>query len=108
MASTENQRRSQRHWVAVPVRIRARGSRMDGVTLNFSEGGMYLFAAANFSIGDEIEIAFRPPNSKTTLRLRGIVQRKAVYLYGIEFLHHAIDRPADWDFAKADAQTASD
>ncbi len=47
---------------------------------------MYLFAAANLSPGSQIEIEFRPPDSKEVFRTFGMVRRRALYLYGIEFL----------------------
>jgi hypothetical protein len=79
-------RQSHRQWVAVPVLIRNGGSRIDGLSINISEGGIYLFAAANLSLGAQIEIEFRPPDSKQLVRACGTVRRRAVYLYGIEFL----------------------
>jgi hypothetical protein len=81
----KNRRRSQRHWVAVPVLIRNGGSSIDGFSINISEGGVYLFAAANLSLGTQIEIEFRPPGRKRLVRALGIVRRRALYLYGIEF-----------------------
>jgi|SRR4051812_4318838 hypothetical protein len=86
--SSKVPRRSQRQWIAVPVRIRTSGSRIDGVTINVSEHGMYVFAAANLSLGADIEIAFCPPGQKW-IRVSGIVRRKAVYLYGIELVTKA-------------------
>jgi PilZ domain-containing protein len=82
----KNQRQSKRQWVAVPVLIRHRGSRIDGHSINISEGGMYLFAAAHLSPGTLIEIEFRPPDNKALVRTTGAVRRRALYLYGIEFL----------------------
>jgi PilZ domain len=71
--------------MAVPVRIRLGESRIDGVTINVSEHGMYVFAAANLTVGADIDIAFCPPGQKR-VRACGIVRRKAVYLYGIELV----------------------
>jgi hypothetical protein len=59
--------------------------RVDGVTINISEHGMYLFAATNLSLETEIEITFRSPDKRKLIRTVGVVRRKAVYLYGIEF-----------------------
>jgi hypothetical protein len=80
-------RRSPRQWIAVPIRIHAGGLHVDGVTINLSEHGMYLFAAANLSVGTQIEIAYRPQGKKRTVFARGIVRRRAVFLYGVEFLN---------------------
>jgi hypothetical protein len=84
--SAKNRRRSHRQWVSVPVLIRHRGSRIDGHCINISEGGMYLFAAAQLLPGTQIEIEFRPPHVKEVVRAIGAVRRRALYLYGIEFL----------------------
>ena len=83
-------RRSPRQWIAVPVRIYAGGLHVDGVTINLSEHGMYLFAAANLSVGTQIEISYRPQSKKRTVFARGIVRRRAVFLYGVEFLNDDI------------------
>jgi hypothetical protein len=48
---------------------------------------MYLFAAANLSVGTRIEIVYRPPGRKKTVCTCGIVRRRAVFLYGVEFLN---------------------
>src|ERR1700693_5640561 len=85
-APAKNRRQSNRHWVTVPVVIRHRGARIDGHSINISEGGMYLFAAAHLRPGTEIEIEFRQPNSKGLVRAVGAIRRRALYIYGIEFL----------------------
>ena len=61
--------------------------RVEGVTINVSEHGIYLFAAANLGVGTQIEIAYRPPRANKTICACGIVRRRAVFLYGIEFLN---------------------
>jgi PilZ domain-containing protein len=81
-------RRSPREWIALPVRMLVAGSRIDGVSINLSKHGMYVFAATNLSVGTEIEVTFRQPERKKLVLISGIVRRKAVYLYGIEFLHN--------------------
>lgn len=62
------------------------GLRVDGMTINVSEHGVYLFAATNLSVGTEIEIVYRPPGRKKSICACGIVRRRAVFLYGVEFL----------------------
>ncbi len=54
------------------------------MTINVSEHGMYLFAATNLSLGTTIEVALRH-SGRTNFWGSGIVRRKALYLYGIEF-----------------------
>ncbi len=84
--SVDERRRWERQWAAVPVVIRHRGSRVDGVTINISQGGMYLFAAANLPLGSQLEMDFVPPGATQLISTYAIVRRRALYLYGIEFL----------------------
>ena len=79
----------------MPVVICNRRSRIDGHSINLSEGGIYVFAAANFSVGTQIEIEFRPPGSNELLRIRGTIRRRALYLYGIEFLSDHVAASGD-------------
>ncbi len=72
--------------MSVPVVIRRDGSPVDGHSINLSEGGIYLFAAANFPPGTQVEVEFRPPNRKQTVRVAATVRRRLLYLYAIEFL----------------------
>ena len=60
--------------------------RIEGHSINLSQGGIFLFAAAHLLPGTQIEIEFRPPDSKEVLRATGTVRRRALYLYAIEFL----------------------
>jgi hypothetical protein len=84
--SPEERRRYPRKWVTVPVRLNSGASIVDGITINVSEGGMYVFAAANFSPGAEVEVSYHPGHSQGRVRVSGVIRRRAVYLYGIEFL----------------------
>jgi len=86
-ARDKDRRQSHRQWVAVPVLVCHRGSHVEGVSINISEGGIYLFAAANLSPGTQIGLEFRRPDSKQLVRACGTVRRRALYLYGIEFLN---------------------
>ena len=85
-APLRDQRRSPRHWIATPVHILMGKSRIEGTTLNLSEHGMYMFTAANIPLGSELEIVFQPQEEEEPVQVSGIVRRKVVYLYGIEFL----------------------
>jgi hypothetical protein len=86
MARYKGQRKSTRRWIGVPVHIRNRGSCIEGFSINISDAGIYLFAAANLSIGTQVEIEFNSPESKQLVRTRGTVRRRALYLYAIEFV----------------------
>jgi PilZ domain len=59
-----------------------------GVTINVSEHGVYLFAATNLSVGTEVEIEYRASGRQESVCACGIVRRRAVFLYGIEFLNN--------------------
>ncbi len=85
MVRHKEQRQSPRQWVTVPVLIRNDGLRIEGLSINISEGGIYVFAAAKLAVGTQIDLEFRLPNSKQAVRTCGTVRRRAVYLYGIEF-----------------------
>jgi PilZ domain len=97
----EDRRRSQREWVAVPVHIRRGDATVEGVSINVSEGGMYVFAAANFPTGAQVEVTFRPQESET-VRFSGMVRRKALYLYAIEFVNEHFDLSASGHVAIPD------
>jgi PilZ domain len=66
--------------------MRSHGSCIEGISINLSEGGIYLFAAANLSLGTQIEVEFRPPDGREPVRASGTVRRRVLYLYAIEFL----------------------
>jgi hypothetical protein len=65
------------------------------VSINISDSGMYLFAAADLRVGGEIELEFCPQDSKEKVRACGVVRRRALYLYGIEFVAAESSRVAD-------------
>ena len=59
---------------------------MDGYGLRVSEGGMYLFAVADFELGARVEVEFIKPHSGEPSRCSGVVRNRMVYLYGVEFV----------------------
>ena len=79
-------RRWRRHWLKAPVRIFSDAGVIDGFGLRVSEGGMYLFAVADFELGARIEIEFIKPHSGEPSRRSGVVRNRMVYLYGVEFV----------------------
>jgi hypothetical protein len=87
-APPDDRRRTQRQWLTVPVHIDTRGARIDGISINVSKSGMYLFAAANLPVGSEMKMVYWDPNRRIQVQTCGIIRRRALYLYGIEFLHH--------------------
>ena len=79
-------RRSPRQWWNNSVEVITDSAQVKAVGVNISEGGMCLFAVANLHIGSPIEVAFRRPESRERVHMRGTVRHRALYLYGIEFL----------------------
>jgi PilZ domain len=80
-------RRWRRHWLKAPVRIISDAGVIDGFGLRVSEGGMYLFALADFEVGARLEVEFKHPHSGQPSRCSGLVRNRVVYLYGVEFVH---------------------
>ena len=68
------------------MRIFSDAGVIDGFGLRVSEGGMYLFAVADFDLGARIEIEFMKPHSGEPSRRSGVVRNRMVYLYGVEFV----------------------
>lgn len=69
------------------MRIFSDAGVIDGYGLRVSEGGMYLFAVADFELGARVEIEFIKPHSGEPSRRSGVVRNRMVYLYGVEFVH---------------------
>jgi hypothetical protein len=94
--TTRRPRRSMRHWLNTSVQVFTGSGRIDALGINLSDGGMCLFTVANLDLGSEIQIEFLPPQSEERVRVAGTVRHRALYLYGIEFLHdtgrHQSDR----------------
>ncbi|HLX74833.1 MAG TPA: PilZ domain-containing protein [Terriglobales bacterium] len=83
----QERRRWRRHWLKAPVRIISDAGVIDGFGLRVSEGGMYLFALADFEVGARLEVEFKHPHSGQPSRCSGLVRNRVVYLYGVEFVH---------------------
>jgi len=77
------------------------GLRIDGMAINISEHGVYFFAATNLAVGTEIEIMYRPHGTTKSIRTHGIVRRRAVFLYAVEFLNNdAAQEPTRLQFIR--------
>ena len=59
---------------------------VNGRGIQFSQGGIGLFAAANLPVGSQVKVEFRTPHAGEPVRVRGKVRNRSVYLYGVEFL----------------------
>jgi len=88
-------RRWRRSSLNAPVRILTPALVIDGFGIKVSEGGMYLFAAANLPIGDTVGVEFRTPNSERLVRAFGTIRSRAVYLYGLEFVPGGFSHRSD-------------
>jgi len=44
------------------------------------------FAAANLPVGSHVKVEFKNPRTDESVRVRGKVRNRTVYLYGVEFL----------------------
>lgn len=82
----QERRRFHRHWLKAPVRITSEGGVIEGYGLRVSEGGMYLFAVADFALGAHVEVEFKSPHSGEPSRFPAVVRNRVVYLYGLEFV----------------------
>jgi hypothetical protein len=51
-----------------------------------SEGGIYLFAAADLPTGAEVKVEVATDASEKMISRSGIVRNRAIYLYGVEFI----------------------
>lgn len=90
MEQSVNRRRWQRFPFDASVRVEVDPSVdatvVDGRGVRFSEGGICLFAAANLPVGSQVKVEFKTPHSHESVRVRGKVRNRSVYLYGVEFL----------------------
>ena len=94
--TTRRPRRSMRHWLNTSVQVFTGSGRIDALGINLSDGGMCLFTIANLDLGCEIQIEFLPPRSKERIRVAATVRHRALYLYGVEFLHDSGRDQSRW------------
>jgi len=92
-SENRGKRRWQRSSLNAPVRILTDTLTIDGFGIKVSEGGMYLFAAANLPIGETVGVEFKAPNSESLVRALGTIRSRAVYLYGLEFVPTGLPHP---------------
>lgn len=93
-----DRRRWKRYWFNGSIQVANGSRRIDGLGIQVSRGGMYLFAIADLPIGAEIMVAFTEPASQRHVEVPGTVRHRAVYLYGVEFLsEHQDGAVADFD-----------
>ena len=90
MEQLENRRRWQRYPFKASLRVVVDQSVdktvVNGRGVQFSEGGICLFAAANLPVGSQVNVEFKSPNGNEPVKVRGKVRNRSVYLYGVEFL----------------------
>jgi PilZ domain-containing protein len=83
----QDRRRWRRFAFGAPVRIVAGSAVIDGRSIRMSEGGISVFALAHFPIGSRVTIQMSLPGPGQRISVDGIIRSRAVYLYGVEFLH---------------------
>ena len=91
-----DRRRRKRQLLNTSVQVFTEHARMDAIGINLSDVGMCLFAIADLPLGSQIQVEFLPPRCKEWVRVNGTVRHRALYLYGIEFLVNADQRPRSW------------
>lgn len=84
----QERRRWRRHWLNAPVRILSDAGVAEGFGFQVSEGGIYLFALADFEPGTHVVVEYKKPTGER-IRCSGLVRRRVVYLYVVEFLRNA-------------------
>jgi hypothetical protein len=75
-------RRWMRYAFNVPVRLISESTVIHARCIRMSEGGIYLFAAANLELGKKVQVDFDHNDAQSR---NGIVRNRAAYLYGVEF-----------------------
>ena len=94
-AFKEDRRRWRRQWFNTSVQVFKESDQLDALGVTVSAGGMCLFMLSDLPLGSQVEVEFLPPRSQELVRVSGTVRSRALYLYGIEFLHNSIqDAPA--------------
>jgi hypothetical protein len=90
MDQQPNRRRWERHpfdgQLRVVVDHATDRTIVDARGVRLSEGGICLFAAANLPVGSHVKVEFNSPRTHESVRVRGKVRNRSVYLYGVEFL----------------------
>lgn len=86
LSAKPERRRWKRYWFNGSIQVLSGSRRIDGLGIQVSRGGMYLFAIADLPIGTEIKLVFIEPGSQQSVEVFGTVRHRAVYLYGIEFV----------------------
>lgn|SRR5690348_6286707 len=102
-----DRRRWKRYWFNGSIQVTSGGRRIDGLGIQVSRGGMYLFAIADLPMGAEVKLAFTEPPSQQWVEVLGTVRHRAVYLYGVEFLREQSEARAVSDFDEIGNQEAS-
>jgi hypothetical protein len=84
------ERRWKRYDIHVPVRLivhhALHTSRISGRGTELNQGGMCIFAGAELSLGEQVELEFTAPYCGDPLRIWCVVRNRSGYYYGLEFL----------------------
>lgn len=107
LPAKRERRRWKRYWFNGSIQVTSGSRRIDGLGIQVSRGGMYLFAIADLPIGSEVKLAFNDPRAQQRLEVSGTVRHRAVYLYGVEFLPRPVQEGVDTDFTGITNQEAA-
>lgn len=84
-----DRRRRRRQILNTSVRVLGDNGPLEALGINISDVGMSLFTIANLEIDSCVQIELLMPQSTERVQLDGIIRHRALYLYGVEFLHDA-------------------
>ena len=59
---------------------------LSGFRYQYRDVGMSLFTIANLEVDSRIQIELLMPQSRSRVRVDGIIRHRALYLYGVEFI----------------------
>lgn len=107
LLAKHDRRRWKRYWFNGSIQVTSGSRRIDGLGIQVSRGGMYLFAIADLPMGGEVKLAFSEPRSQRRIEVFGTVRHRAVYLYGVEFVPEQNQAGAVCDFDGIPKQEAT-
>ena len=93
-------RRWPRQWWNNSVEVFTDSSRLSGIGVNISDGGMCLFAVADLPVGTQIQVQFRHTHTEQPIKCLAIIRHRALYLYGVEFDQESDPKQAVMDARK--------
>lgn len=88
MTSYDEVRRHERIPINVLVRFfLAEGKVTSGRAYDLAEGGMYIYAPLDLTVGALVNISFQLPNSRIVFGVQAIARNSNGFHYGVEFVN---------------------